>query len=197
VTFYASKASFDAAVATTLLEDFESFAPKDTPLPFFISNGVTYTAFAGAPFPNVWVASPGYSNFGAGVPQPTTTSILVANGDEDFTAEFSVPPLALGFDTYLNGLGPASLQVFNGATLLDTFTYAAALDDKEYLGIVSTDPITSIRWTSTDGGVLNTGIDNLSVPASTVPESGSLWILLAIPGVVGLSAFRRLRISKG
>jgi hypothetical protein len=57
----------------------------------------------------VWVASPGYTNFGAGV-GTTTTSILTANGDEDFTADFSTPYFAIGFDTYFNGLGPTKMK---------------------------------------------------------------------------------------
>ena len=108
---YLTKASFDSAASTTVLEDFEGITPKDTPLASFVSNGVTYTGLAGAPSPNVWVASPGYSNFGAGVAQPTSTSILTANGDEDFTIDFSTPPLAVGFDVYFNGLGTVTTRV--------------------------------------------------------------------------------------
>ena len=47
ITWYFTKADFDAAVSTTLLEDFDSFIPQDTQLPSFPSNGVIYTGFAG------------------------------------------------------------------------------------------------------------------------------------------------------
>ena len=99
-----------------LVEDFEGFAPKDVNLPLIVSNGITYIPVAG-PVPNVAVASPGYVNFGAGV-NPTTTSILTSSGDEDFIGFFSAPALAVGFDVYLNGLGPASATFFNGDTIL-------------------------------------------------------------------------------
>ena len=188
MTWYSTKADFDAAISTTLLEDFGSFAPKDTALPSFTSNGVTYTGFAGTPFPNVWVHSPGYTNFGAGV-GTNTTSMLTANGDEDFTADFSTPYTAIGFDTYFNGLGPTTVKVFGATGLLDSITFPGNLDDKEYLGIVSTDPITSFRWTSTDGALSDTGIDNISVSPAHTPEPTTMLLLGS--GLLGLLGLRR------
>jgi hypothetical protein len=177
VTFYTSKAAFDLVVGTTLLEDFESFSQKDTLLPSFTSNGVTYTAFAGAPSPNLYVTSPGATQYGAGVAQPTTSSILTSNGDEDFAAVFSTPVTAFGLDTYLNGLGTATLRVFNGGLLLGSYAYPGEWNTKEYLGVVSTEPITSFRWSGAGGGVLNTGIDNISV---LIPEPGQTALMLAV-----------------
>ncbi len=187
VTFYTNQAAFETAASPTLIEDFESVSPKDTALPTLTHNDITYTPFAGSPSPNVWVASPGYTNFGPGVTQPTTTSILVANGDEDFLATFATPFTAVGFDVYLNGLGPATVSVMNGATILDTFTFPDAADDKEFLGFISAVPITGFRWTSTLGGRLNTGIDNIE--AASVPEPATL--LLVGSGLV--AAVRRRR----
>src|SRR4051812_2710987 len=97
VTFYLSKASLDLVAVTTLVEDFESPAlVKDASLPSFSHNGITFTGAAGAPFPNVWVAPPGSLNFDP-INVATTSSILPANGDEDFTAEFAGTS-AVGFD---------------------------------------------------------------------------------------------------
>jgi hypothetical protein len=185
MTFYFTKAGFDAAVSTTFLEDFENIVPKDTQLKSFTSNGVTYTGFGGFSGGNVWVASPGYINFGAGVPRPTNTSILTADGDEDFTADFSMNVKAVGFDIYLNGLAPTTVQFFGHQGLLDTFVFDASLNNKGYLGVVSSSPITSFRWTNTMGGVLNTGIDNISV--RRVPEPGILILLgISMASIVGL-----------
>lgn len=183
VTFYSTKGSFDAAVTTTLLEDFENIPGivKDHFYASFTHNGVTYLA---APGFNVAVASPGYTNFGAGVGR-TTSSILTANGNEDFFVNFSSPLRAVGFDTYLNGLGPGTVKVFNSSVLLDTFTYPGSVNTKEYLGIASTDPITSIRWTTTRGASLNTGIDNMSI--ALVPEPTAL-------SMVGVSVLAAIRL---
>ena len=184
VVFYLTQPSFQTATPTTLLEDFESFAPKDTALPSFTSNGVTYTGFAGAPFGNVWDASPGYNNFGAGV-GTTTTSILTANGDEDFTMDFSSPYRAVGFDGYLNGSGPVAIQIFDISGLIFTLTDLRNLDNKEFYGFISDTPITSIRWTTTNGGQLNTGVDNILV-GTAVPEPSTLALIgMALLSVSG------------
>lgn len=188
VTFYTSQATFNGLVSTTLLEDFESFTPKDTALPSFISNGVTYTGYDGVPYPNVWVASPGYINFGPGV-GTTTTSILTANGNENFTAVFSTPYYAIGLDTYLNGLGPATASFYGKSGLIGSFIYPGTTDDKEYLGIISTEAITSFNWTGSLGGHLDTGIDNISVSSAPVPIPAAAWLLGS--GLLGLIGARR------
>jgi len=186
VIWYTSKSSFDAASSTSLLETFEAVAPKDTALAIIVSNGVTYTP--NAPSTNVWVASPGYDNFGDGVPT-TTTSILVATGDEDFTAAFSTAYTAIGFDVYLNGLGDVTVSLFGTSGLLDTFVDTRNLDTQEYYGFISDEAITAIRFDSTLGGQLNTGIDNVAVGAAlAVPEPAPLAVLGA-----GLIAFAWLR----
>lgn len=195
---YTSAASFLGAAGTpSYTETFETMPAlrfKNTPYAFLTKNGITYTGLAGVPTFNVWVASPGFPNFGVGL-SPTTTSILTSNGDEDFLISFLTPYYAVGFDVYYNGLGPAVSKFYNGATLLGSIGYggAAVLG---YNGFVSTPSslITSVRFTSTRGGVLNTGIDNFSVvgtPLSTVPEPASLALLAT--GLAGLLAVRRRR----
>jgi hypothetical protein len=187
-TLYLDKGAFIAATSSSLLDDFESFAPKDVNLPSVTSAGVTYASLG--PAFNVVVASPGYVNFGAGVSQPTTTSILTTSGDENFEGVFSAPPTVLGFDVYLNGLGPATIEFYSGANLIDTTTWSTG-DSKVFVGITSTDPITRFHFYSTLGGILNTGIDNILVNSVGVPDGGSSLLLGVFPGVLLLR--RKLR----
>jgi hypothetical protein len=196
MVLYTNESAFTAASSAVLLDDFEAFATKDTALASIISQGVTYTAYAGFPTPNVWVASPGYSNFGPAVPQPTTTSILTANGDEDFIGgSFATAAYALGFDVYLNGLGAASVEFFSGVTSLGTINFAPAANGVEFAGITSTTAITSFHFVSTLGGQINTGIDNVRVAASatSVPDTGSLLMYAAIPGLILVQRLTRRR----
>ena len=187
VVFYTDAVSFNAASNTTLVEDFEAFLPKNTGLPSFVSNGNTYTGFAGTPSPNVYVANAGFTNFGVPI---TTSAVLTANGDEDFTVDFGSPSTAVGFDTYLNGLGLATVQVFGTSGLLGSFNPAHDPAIVGFLGITSSEPITSIRWTTVLGGRVNTGIDNI-VQGRAVPEPTTLLLLgLGLAGL-GYSSKRR------
>lgn len=189
ISFYTNQDAFKREVPVVLVEDFEDFASNRL-LETYTQNGISYTAHAGIPHWNIVSARPGFSNFGSGVQQPTTTSILAANGDEDFTARFLTPVKAVGFDTYYNGLGPARVRVYGKSGLLDTFSRNA--NNKGYLGIVSSsEPITSIRFTSTKGGVLNTGIDNISI--STIPEAKSV-MMMGMAGALALFV-RRVFLS--
>ncbi len=194
-THTSSAAFFGSAGIPSYTETFETLlVPKDTPLPSFTQAGITYTGLAGAPFPNVWVSSPGYLNYGAGL-NPTTTSILTANGNEHFLIQFLNPEYAVGFDVYYNGLGPATASFFNGATLLGNISYngAAFLGFDGYIASAST-PVTSVEWLGTNGGVLNTGIDNLAVfnsPITSTPEPATLTLFAT--GIAGLAVVRRRR----
>ncbi len=173
VTFYTSQIAFDAAAATGLVEDFENTgATTDAPISGFSHNGVTYQGLiGGVPFPNVYLYSPGGSEFGAGVPQPLMTTVLTSNGEEHFAVTFDAARHAVGFDAYLNGLGPATVDVFGGMTLLGSFAFPDAQNDKAFLGFTSPTGISSFVWTATLGSSVNTGIDNL---VADVPEPGSL-----------------------
>ena len=190
-TYTSPGAFFGAAGTPSYTETFESVPiPKDAAFAAFTQAGITYSGQAGT---NVWVASPGYNNFGAGL-NPTTTSILTANGDENFLIQFLSPYYAVGFDVYYNGLGPATSSFYNGTTLLGSIFYngAAFLGFNGYIAS-STTPVTSVQFVSTLGGQLNTGIDNLAVYSTTVatPEPSTLPLLAT--GLAGLLLFRRRR----
>jgi hypothetical protein len=188
VTFYDNQASFNAVVTTSLIDDYEG-GTHDALLASLTQNGVTYTPTDGAPFPNVYLISSGATNFGLGV-GTTATSVLVANGDENFRADFATPVRAVGFDAYWNGLGPAVITVYNGATVLGTYSPAGNPDNKGFLGFITDGAaITGFRWDTTLGGRLNTGIDNLST--APIPEPETYAMLLAGLGLLGFAARRR------
>lgn len=198
--FFSTQAGFDAQSNTSLVEDFEAVGafPRDTRVASISHNGLTFTGHAGVPGPNVWVSSPGYPNYG--LPGPTTTSILTANGDEDITMTLGTPATAVGFDTYLNAYGPATLGIYGASGLLGTYVHSQNPALPGFFGVVSdADLITSIRWTTINGGLINTGIDNIrlgtadlapAAPPAPVPEPGT-WALFGLGAC--LVAFRRLR----
>jgi hypothetical protein len=200
VVFYTSQAAFNAAVpSSTLIENFATAVPKDAPVPTFVLPSGTYTGLAGSPFPNVFVSSPGYTNYGAFV-GTTTQFILTANGDENIVAAFSTPHQAVGFDAFFNGLGPGTLTVFGfGNSVLGSFAFpatgvdpATGLADEGYLGFKSSALVYGFQWDTTLGGQLNTGFTDISVN-SGVPEP-STWAMLLI-GFAGLgfAAYQRTK----
>ncbi|MCE2949018.1 MAG: hypothetical protein ACK515_14430 [bacterium] len=162
---------------------------RNVSLSGFSANGVTYAPAGG---PNVFVADPGYNNFGTGV-GTTTTSVPTRNGDEDFRFSFA-PRTAVGFDTYTNGLGLVTVSVLGaGNTVLDSFQSPGSENGIGYLGIVSTSAISAIRWGSTLGGQRNTGVDNMSLgdAITVVPVPLALALLPGGPGLLGAAGSRR------
>ena len=177
LTFYTSKAALDAAATTALVEDFESTGQvSGDVLSSFNHNGLTFTGLAGVPFPNVVVNPPGEMSYGAGVVVPLMTSVLTANGAVDIFVDFSTPYRAVGLDIYLNGLGPLDVRVYDGASLLGTYTFPGTQDDKAYLGFTNDTPVTGFEFVSSGGASINTAMDNISA-AESIPEPGTLGVL--------------------
>jgi hypothetical protein len=186
LNYFTDLSSFDTTTSTTLVEDFEAISPFPTLFSSFTNNNITYTAFAGElagqPFPNVTVTPPGFLNFGVPI---TTSSILVANGNEDFTVEFEIPKPVVGFNTYLNQFGPATIQIFGSGKLLDTYILEQDPTIVGFFGVVANEPITSIRWTTVNGRKINTGIDNIRI--GNVRNDVSIPEPSMIPGLLGLA----------
>ena len=194
--FFTDVNAFDALTDTTLIEDFEAFPLKNQPLSSFVSNGNTYTGHAGAPYPNVFVSSPGYTSYGVPI---TTSSIITANGDEDFTVEFGTPTEAVGFDTYLNAYGPATVSVFGANNLLDTFVLNQDPTTVGFLGILASEEISSIRWTTVNGGKIDTGIDNIiqgsRIDKKSTPESSLLIGIVSTFVIAVLSRKKQVTVK--
>ena len=189
--FFTDVNAFDALTDTTLIEDFEAFPLKNQPLSSFVSNGNTYTGH-----PNVFVSSAGATSYGVPI---TTSSIITANGDEDFTVEFGTPTEAVGFDTYLNAYGPATVSVFGANNLLDTFVLNQDPTTVGFLGILASEEISSIRWTTVNGGKIDTGIDNIiqgsRIDKKSTPESSLLIGIVSTFVIAVLSRKKQVTVK--
>lgn len=164
-------------------EGFETVSTRDTSLSSLNTLVGLFTPGAGGSG-NVFVSSPGYTNFGPGL-NPTTSSILTANGDESFNWALAFAAATVQLEIYLNDLGPATMSFFDAAdNLLAAFSYASDADATNNLVSLSynagSDVITRATFVSTRGGVLNTGLDNITIgqAGTIVPEPAGLALAL-------------------
>jgi PEP-CTERM motif len=196
---YTTLSAFQTAHPTqSVIEDFESFAPKDAFFPSISTPAVTVNAIAGGAG-NVGVSSPGYTNYDpSGVPTPS--SIVTANGDEAFEFVLAAPSFAIGMDLYLNDFGPATLSYYNGSTLLGSVNFAATPGNKADNWVFSgfwndVAPVTRFTWISTLGGQLNTGVDTLRTTGA-VPEPATWAMMIGGFGAIGgAMRYRRRKAS--
>lgn len=172
---YTNLASFDTVSSTSIIEDFNGPGLiYDAAISSFSSNSITYTGLAGVPFPNVYLAS-GSVNAAGG------STILTANGDEDFSLTFSSGVSAIGFDTYDNNIGGVTISVFDESDVfLGSFLQDHAENQVGFFGVVSDVNIGSLRWTGVGGAQVNTGIDNIrlgTIIGVAEPSSVALFAL--------------------
>lgn len=159
VTWHASldawqDATVDDVVAVTFNEP---VWPINQPLAgTWTVGGVSFTGNAGAPFPNIFVANFG-SPFGTG-------NWMVANGDENIDIEPLEPPTAFAIDAASNGLGPATIRVFDlDNHQIGMLVVPAAMH--QFVGVTSNVPIGRVNFTSVLGAVSDTGFDTVRLAA--------------------------------
>jgi len=199
-TFTNSGAFFAANPNTTMIENFEDSDPaiRNGAYPSYTGPGgeITFTATGGFSPPNVYLDAPGHTDVASDL-SPTTSIFLAETGNEDWIATLANPTNAIGFDVLLN-YWPLTITFFSGSNLVGTVNFNPSASDpshRAFAGIDSTDPITSFHWQATNGGYLDTGIDNIVVgPAPSVPEPTTWAMMLLGFGVVG-AAMRKSRKS--
>jgi hypothetical protein len=204
---FTSRTAFTTLLGTpSYIETFETVPiAKDGPhCGPFSQHGITYTPLAGTGCNQVWVQTPagagvGSPFYGAGI-GTLTSSVLTADGNEWFQLTFAQPTYAVGFDVYLNGLGPATARFWSGSTLLATIGLgggsltAPQRGSIGFEGYAGTSALTLVEFQATNGGVLNTAIDNVTVydaPVTTAPEPAS--VVLIASGLVGVGLIARRR----
>jgi hypothetical protein len=191
-TQFNSLASFQAATSTTLRATFESFSEGSKPTPL-TDTGVTFSTPGGGP---LYTAVPGGAASGD-FALPLQSTVLTQSGNENFNITFpGLNPTAVGFDVYTNGSTAPVISIFDlSDVLIVQFSVVAPTNSLGYFGVVTPVPIGRINYVSTNGNVVDTGIDNVRVGISAIaPEPGTFALLsLGSLGIVGVALHKRCR----
>jgi site-specific recombinase XerC len=176
IRFFNDFASFAVNSSTDIIADFEQEPQSGIEIYSPVTLGaMTITAYGGVPSPNLFIYTPAiqavrqFRDFGVTL----TSNVLTATGDEVFEFSFAQPPTAVGFNTITNfSTSKPILTVFDiNESLLGTYTLNQPADTFGFVGITANAPIGKIRWTGFEGGIKDTGIDNIRT-GLVLPEPG-------------------------
>ena len=165
-TFTDAKAFLAAAGTPSFVETFEKLGPQNRALDKLSDGPIHFIPLASGlyigPVGPHWV-------MGEGVPEPTST-VLFADSAQDSIMQFTQSVVAVGFDVYYNGLGPALTTFFHGDSVLDTIAYdgPAMIGYAGFVGSAA-ETVTSVRFTTTSAEVRNTAIDNVALVFDSDP----------------------------
>lgn len=168
ITFYDDQAAFIAASSATLQTTFDSYSPG--PVPNFSAGVLSFIAGGGG----LYILQPGSMD---SFPLNATPA-LTENGDEDIRIQFTTGlGLAIGFDAVTNRYDMPQVQVLDeNDAVLASFPAGIAPTTAGFVGIVSTVPFKTVRWTSDRGRLMDTYLDNVRAKAAGVtPAARATW----------------------
>lgn len=193
VTFVTS-ASDPAFAPLAVWDSYAGVTPLNTGQASFVSNQIEYLALTNDV--GVWRGVDLASVLGT---NEIPDYLVTTNGDENFRITPQFVARRIGFETFtINEMGnPLSVAgAPNVLVQVETIagTTSLSLDppanNHGFLGIISDDPILSVRWFGELGRVKDTGITNIRV-AEAVPEPTTLAAL--VMGGLTILARRRRR----
>ncbi len=198
-TTYTSLAAFQAAVpGTSVIEDFETAAPREIKLASLVrASGTYFSVLSGH---DIVISAPGSDYFATGL---NASVALTANDTEAFRGDIADPTLAYGFDVLLSDFYTSTVVSFFSASnaLLGSLSFAGDADstnNARFAGITSATPVSYFTFISNGPNIQNSGIDNIRALPGGAPLPGAApepatWALLlggfAMTGV----ALRRQR----
>lgn len=206
-TVYSTRAAFNGATSGLTTETFQS-CPGGTTL----ANGQSLSSGSPAPCGSIVAGvtfspdSASANNYIAAAGQSTNPTIALGTNlpsQGRLRVIFNNPQTAFGADLFENyGAGtqgaaaPFIIELFNGATLVDTLNTTVQPNGGSFFGVTSTNPFDRVFLRqNTDPGFAV--IDNVSFGAAgpAVPEPATWALLLAGFGLTGLMMRHRTRTA--